>query len=159
MSSNLGVGVSPVGSAPYGFGTPAVAPTPGGAVNRLSSGAQTGSPKLSLDFATRGQYVFDEFGRRTGQNDIEHMVTIALGTIRGTCVVKRIGHRFREIRKITDSFEQEMRVRVEEALALLLERDLISIDDISVTPMQGSPALTRVIITDRATGAQIEQLI
>lgn len=158
MSNPLGAGVSPVGVASYGYGTVATAPTPGGLVNRLNNGTQTGSPLISLDLGTRGQYVYDAFGRRKGQPDVEHMVTLALGTVRGSCIVP-IGHRFREIRKVNENFDQEMKTRIEEALSPLLEQNLIAINGITVQPMRGQPSVTRVHLTDKTTGDSFTQII
>lgn len=159
MSNPIGVGPSPLGGAPYGFGTPAEAPIPGGAINRGADGRQYGSPAISLDPQTRGQYVFDEFGRRKGTPDVRHMVTLALATVRGSCVVTTLGHRFREVRKITESYPQEQQTRVEEALDELLRRKLISINSVTVEPRNGAPAVTRVSITDLSNGTVIDQLI
>lgn len=159
MSDPVGAGPSPLGVAAYGYGTPAEAPVPGGLINRGSDGKQYGSPALSLETGTRGQYVFDEFGRRTGMQDVRHMIILALSTVRGSCVVQTLGHRFRELRKVTDQYPQEQKTRVEEALEPLVQRKLISIDDITVEPRNGQPAVTRVLVTDLSNGTVIEQLI
>lgn len=154
----IGVGPSPLGVAPYGFGTPAEAPVPGGLINRAPTGIQHGSPKLSLDAATRGQYEFDEFGRRVGMPNVNHMVTLALATVRGSSVVP-IGHRFKEIRKVTESYPEEQKTRVLEALSPLLEGGFITVEAILVEPMQGHPSATRIFMTDVSSGKSFDEII
>lgn len=158
MSNPIGVGPSPLGVAAYGFGTPVEAPIPGGLVNRSPTGIQHGSPKLSLDPATKGQYVFDEFGRRVGMPNINHMVTLALATVRGSCVVP-IGHRFREIRKVTDAYQQEQKTRVDEAFAPIVGGGFITVDAVLVEPRNGQPAVTRIFMTDVSSGKSFDETI
>lgn len=157
-TDRIGFGASPLGVGPYGLGTNAVTVENGGAINVAANGKQYGSPFLSIDPATKGQYVFDEFGRKTGEQDVRHMVKLCLATVRGTCVVP-IGHKFREVRKVTDAFPQEQRVRVEEALAPVIERGFITLDAVIVDPLQGHPSVTRVFMTDKTSGVVIEELI
>lgn len=158
-SPDLGVGISPLGVGAYGFGTPAVAPVPGGKVNRDSRGLQLGSLAISLEPGTKGQYVFDEFGRRKGMSDSQHMVILALTEVLGKCIVKDLGARFFETRKIYESFEQDQKQRVNEALAALVARKLIAIDSITVDPGDGSPGETHVILTDLTTQTPINVTI
>lgn len=159
MTNNLGAGVSPVGVGPYGFGTPATAPEPGGAVNRIANGTQEGSLAISLDQGTRGQYVFDSSGRRVGTGNVRHMVILAIATVRGTCCVLDLGNRFSETRKIYDSFVEEQRARLTEALANLVSRKLITIDSIKVEPRNGAPAQTHVLLTDLTTNRPIDLIL
>jgi hypothetical protein len=163
VAPNLGTGTSPFGTGAYGYGTAAVAPVPGGLINRDSRGRQQGSLALLQPTSPGGQsyamtsqspkiqYVFDEFGRRVGAPDVVHMVILALATVRGTSVDPNIGQRFAEIRKVKDSFQKDMQTRVEEALADLTSRKLIRIDSVTTEPGNGSPAATRVRLTDLST--------
>lgn len=150
-----GAGNSPLGVGPYGAGTPTTATPPGGSVNRDARGVQLGSVAISLDPGSRGQYVYDEFGRRAGSNDVPHMVTIALGTVRGTCVVADLGHRFREVRKVNEAFPAEISTRVQEALANLVRLNLVKIDAVLIDPNNGAPSGIRVHLTDLTTNAPI----
>lgn len=154
-----GAGNSGFGTGPYGFGTPAVAPTPGGAVNRDPSGHQLGSLAISTDPATKGQYVFDSFGRRQGMPDTHHLVILAVKTELGTCCVQDLGNEFAEVRKITDAFESEQSVRVRKCLASLVTRKLVQIDAIVVQPGDGKPATTRVHLTDLTSMTPIDLAI
>lgn len=156
MSGTLGAGISPLGTQPYGFGTPATAPTPGGLVNRIPNGTQDGSVAISLDNATKGQYVYDEFGRRKGMGNVSQMVILAVTMIRGSSCVLDLGNRFAETRKIYESFVEEQKSRVGEALSGLVSRGLITIDSITVEPKRGQPADTRVLLTDLTTNLPID---
>jgi hypothetical protein len=159
-SPNLGAAYAPFGGlgAPYGFGTPAVAPFPGGSVNRsVATGRQLGSLALSIQVGvSAGQYIFDEFGRRTGMPDAQHMVILALRTIKGSSVDPELGQNFGEIRKITDSFQQDMQSRVEEALAALVAQKLIRLDAVVTNPARGMPASTRIFLSDLTTETALE---
>lgn len=156
MSSNIGTGISPMGTQPYGFGTPAVAPTPGGAVNLIPTGVQLGSLALSLDPATRGQYVFDSHGRRIGMSDVSHMVILAMLTVRGSSCVQNLGQRLIEIAKVTPTVGADIRQRVEEALSDLVARGFVRIDSMVSDPRDGHPAQTRVHLTDMTTEQPID---
>lgn len=156
---NLGLGVSPLGSGPYGVGTPATAPTPGGAVNRGPFGLQYGSPLISEDPATRGQYVYDEFGRRVGQPDGEHMVTLAMRTKRGSCCVQSLGQRFDEVRKITDSFENEQKAYTQEAFAGLVSRKVVEIVSVKADGRNGMPSKTKIALRDLTNKNPIDRTI
>lgn len=150
---------TPYGIGPYGLGTPPTAPTPGGLVNRDASGVQQGSVAISLDNASKGQYVFDAYGRRLGSGNVRHMATLALSTVRGSSCVPDLGERFSEIRKIEDSFEKEQAARITEALSSMVERKIITIDAITVDPGQGHPASTRVRLTDLTQNIPIDLVL
>ena len=159
MTSATGAGSSPLGTGAYGLGTPATVPTPGGAVNLDSRGRQLGSPMLSLDPATKGQYVFDSFGRRIGEEDVPHLITLAALTIRQSSTVQDLGQRFFETEKITDNFQAEQEARVNEAFGSLVSRGLIRIDKIIADGKQGHPATTRVIMIDLTTNKTIDRVL
>lgn len=156
MTDSKGFGVSPLGVGAYGFGTPATTPTPGGKVNKNAAGKQLGSLKISTDLATKGQYVFDEFGRRVGAPDVEHMAILALTEVVGKCIVKDLGNRFFEEDKVYENFQQRQTQRVNDALANLVTRKMLTIDLISVEPGDGHPSVTKVRITDLTTNLPID---
>lgn len=153
MSSgpSLGAGISPMGTGAYGYGTPAVAPTPGGTVNRDSRGNQLGSPAISTTPGTAGQYIFDSFGRRMGMPSVQQLVILATATIKGTCCVADLGNEFFNADKITDSYESDQKARVQECLKDLVQRKLIEINSIFTVKLQDMRVYTRVHITDLTT--------
>lgn len=154
---NLGTTYSPFGVAPYGSGTPATAPVPGGSVNRsLTTGRQLGSLALTVDPLAAGQYIFDSFGRRAGMPDAQHMVVLALRTVKGSSVDQDLGQTFAEIRKVTDAFQQDMQSRVQDALSTLIEKKLVRLDAVVAEPGRGQPSFTRVLLTDMTTDTALE---
>lgn len=159
MASGTGAGSSPLGTGAYGFGTPTTAPTPGGAINLDSRGRQLGSPMISLDPATKGQYVFDSFGRRVGEEDVPHLITLASLTLKQSCVVQDLGQRFFETEKITDTFQAEQETRVQEAFGGLVSRGLIRIEKVITDGSTGHPAKTHVILTDLTNNKPIDRVL
>lgn len=153
-----GVGVSPVGSAAYGYGTPAVVPTPGGAVYVGDSGVRYGSRKLSRSIGSVGQYEYDSFGRAKGQPDVEHLVTIAALMILDSSAVQGLGQQFFDVRYVTPNIQQEMESRVNAAFASLVGQGIIRIDSITVEPNAGIPTVTHVLMTDLTTGLPLDEL-
>jgi hypothetical protein len=158
-----GTGTSPFGTAAYGYGTPPIAPTPGGSVNRDARGIQQNSVALlapvspgSNSYAMTStspklQYVYDEFGRRVGAPDTVQMILLALGTIKGTSVDATLGQTFGDVRKVTDAFHVDMKARVEDALSDVVAAKLVTIDSITTTPGNGAPARINVQLTDLAS--------
>lgn len=154
----LGLGLSPLGVGPYGLGTPAVAPTPGGAVYRDDQGVQQNGRAISIARGSSGQYVYDEFGRAKGMPDVHQMLILAAGTVKGSSVSRNLGQRFFEARYITTDFERQQRTRVEEAFKDLVDRGLIRIDAVEVMPGNGEPAVTLVKTTDLLTNRSLPDL-
>lgn len=155
MTANRGLGTSPLGVGPYGFGTPATTPTPGGGVQRDADGQTQGSLALS----TSGQYVFDAFGRRMGAPDVRHMVTLAALTVKGSSVDPKLGQTFFESRVVSPTFTQDQRARVEACFKDLVDRGLVTIDKISVEPGNGMPSVTRVTLIDQTNKKPIDIII
>lgn len=163
-----GTGVSPFGTSAYGYGTPVQAPIQGGAVYADARGVQQNTPLLLEPVATGSQsyalvpgspklhYIYNSFGRKIGAPDVVHMATLAMATVRGTSIDPNLGHTFADIRKITDSFENDMRSKVDEVFAEMVDRRLIRVESVTTTPGNGSPALVRVMLTDLTTQEPIE---
>jgi len=154
-----GLGVSPLGVSAYGYGTPAVAPTPGGNVYKDRFGVVHGSRNISLVRDTAGQYTYDEFGRAQGMSDTHQLVILASKTILGSSASTALGHRFSEIRYVGDDFAKQMTGRVNEAFKSLVDQGLIRIDSIEVEPGDGRPAKTRVKLTDLFTDLPLPDVI
>jgi hypothetical protein len=156
MTSNTGFGNSPLGVGAYGFGTPATAPTPGGKVNRDATGKQLGSLAISVEQSTRGQYIFDEFGRRTGVPDAHHLAILALTEVKGKCILKTLGNEFFQERKVYENFKESQTQLINDALSDLVTRKVLTIDAITVEPGDGHPSITHVLLTDLTTNTPID---
>lgn len=166
-----GTGTSPFGTGAYGYGSPAIAVVPGGSIHRDARGMQQNCLALLAPTTPGGQsyavtptspklsYQFDEFGRRVGAPDVVHVVTLALATVKTTSIDPDLGQSFGDIRKITDSFEQDMRGRVQDALSNAIAQKLIRLDSVTATPGNGAPAFTLVKMTDLATGRAFDASI
>jgi hypothetical protein len=153
-----GLGSSPLGLAPYGYGTPAVAPVPGGAIYQDEMGVVRGGRKLSRERTTLGQYVYNDLGRAEGMPDVQQMVTLAVLTIRGSAIAKRLGSRFFEARHVTPNLQQEQEANVTEAFQDLVAKELLRIDEVVVEPRNGMPTITRIRLTDLSTGLALDEL-
>jgi len=166
VAPSRGMGVSPLGLAAYGFGTPAEPPIPGGAVYRDDHGVIRGSRKLQfadrttlLPFRAGAKYEYDDFGRAKGMPDVQHLVTLAALMLKGSSVVKELGNRFYEARYVTPNLQQEMEAHVNEAFKSIIDQGLMRIDSITVTPGVGMPTITRVRITDLTTERELDDVV
>jgi hypothetical protein len=154
-----GLGSAPLGLAPYGYGMPAVAPIPGGAVYQDEQGITRGGRKLSREPATAGQYVYNSLGRAEGMPDVQQMMTLAVLTVRGSSIAKRLGSRFFEARYVTPNLQQEQEANVTEAFQDLVSKGLVTIDEVIVEPGNGMPTLTRIRATDLSTGLALDEIV
>lgn len=146
-----------LGDPAYAVGTPALSAfVSGGSVQRVATGSQLGSAAISLDFTTRGQYVYDSFGRKSGSADVAQLLTLALTTRLGTCVVSTLGERFNEISKMTEGFAQDMRGRFDEAVSGIVGRKILQVNSVTISERNGHPAVTHVQATDLTTLNPIE---
>lgn len=125
-----GLGLFPLGTAPYGLGTPAVAPILGGRILDDGQGAQTGS--RAIDEASR-QYVFDATGRAMGMSDARQMVLLAVATVLGSSASVTLGHDLAGIEDITADFDRRVEGALRDALAHLTSNGTIEIVAITVT--------------------------
>ena len=137
---------------------PAVAPVPGGAVYQDEKGVVRGSRKLSREHATLGQYVYNSLGRAEGMPDVQQMVTLAILTIKGSSIAKRLGSRFYEARYVTPNIQQEQEANVTEAFQDLVGKELVRVDEVIVEPRNGMPSITRIRATDLSTGLALDEL-
>lgn len=124
-----GGGTSPAGTSPYGVGTPAVAPVPGGAIFIADDGTRTGSRKI--DEKTRS-YAFNEFGRIVGMKDVRQLVLLAIATTKGSAIISTLGHTLSTIKDIGPDFDRRVRTVLNEALSDLVARNLVEVVEILV---------------------------
>jgi hypothetical protein len=151
-----GLGGSPLGAGPYGWGTIATAPTPGGGIYRGPQGQQYNSRAISVERATLGQYIYDEFGRAVGGPDVQQLVILAAKTDLGSAAVQDLGNTFGETRFVGDDFAAQQTARANETFKDLVDRGLVRIDSIEVDGGGGLPAVTTVHLTDLTTGNPID---
>ncbi len=125
----MGLGTSPLGVAPYGYGTPTEAPVPGGRILDNGYGVQSGSRKINEE--TR-QYEFDTFGRVVGGGDTRQMVLLAVSTALGSSAQRNLGHDLASIEDIGEDFDRRIDGAYRAALTSLVARGLIEIISITI---------------------------
>jgi len=138
-----GFGSQPLGSSPYGIGSPAGAPVPGGAVNRnTSTGLQNGS--RLIDPATH-QYVFDAYGRTVGMPSTRQRVLLAVNTARGSSAQGDLGHLLGTIQEIGPSFVNQVTDALNVALQPLIDEGAIRLLGIQVQQADGRDGSRNII--------------
>lgn len=136
-----GFGSQAGGSTPYGIGTPATAPAPGGAVlHNPAANASTGSRRI--DPKTRDYVIAN--GRILGMNDTQQLVLMAVLTVRGSSAMPALGHRLGDIETMGDDFDRAVRAAYEEALADLVARRLIEVVGIEIRRLHPGSAHIRI---------------
>lgn len=168
ITPSKGTGISPFGTGAYGYGSPASIPVPGGAPRRDARGVQQNATLLLDPVAPGSQsyamtpglpklrHIFDSFGHRVGAPDVVHMSMLAVATIRGTSIDPSLGQTFADIRKITGSFEQDVRAKVDEAFAQMVDAGLVRVEAVQCKIGSGGRAFNTVTLTDLSTNQLIE---
>lgn len=152
MTSPFGIGATALGTTTAGYGTPSATPLTTAVIYRdEKSGEVYGSAKLDLSPVSKCAYVYDADGNKIGQPDGHQLVTLALATELGSCCIQTLG-RAAPPAAINDSYVQDEKARVSNALDDLVTRGIVSIDSIDVNPNGGNPSLVSATITDNATG-------
>lgn len=124
----LGLGRSGFGSSVFGYGTP-------GTVNSTAEKLYLDESKAQRNAAAintvTGDIVRDPLtGIHVGMDSVQQQVYLALRTIRGSAVVADLGINFK-IKVISDTIAQKVRDAVTEALADLVARQLVRIENIT----------------------------
>lgn len=142
------------GSGPFGMGTPITVPEPLGKPLETREGVRNGSRKV--DPITRDFEFSPVTSRIVGLSNTQHLVQQCLSTEEGTAAMQTLGNRFKQLTRITGSFEKEADTAVRAALAILTDDNVISIDSIEVRRIVGRAAgvFIRVKWTDIATSEQ-----
>ncbi len=147
-----GFGNQPYGSSPYGIGTPITATAPGGAVLReTSTGSSLGSRLINAE--TR-DYVVDENGRIVGMSDVQQLMQIALGTVKGSSAMLGLGHALATLDVITDNVERRVATIVDDAVLHLTSRKLVEILSVVTTRMHAGALHIVVRWRDLTTGLE-----
>lgn len=145
-----GLGRAPLGTSPYGFGTPDAAPVLGGApLVRPADGGRPGS--RSIDPAT-GQYVYGADGRIEGMSDMQQMVYLAVKTDAGSAWDPSLGDDRSQLRDVTVNFAQRREASLRTALAHLTGPGLITILSVDVVRVGESRVDTTLRWKDLTTG-------
>lgn len=155
--ATLGFGLAPCGVAPYGFGTPATAPEPGG---KLFRDTNTGESRTGRYINARTKdYEYDSYGRATGMSTAQQIVQIALMTDKGSSAVADLGHELASLEDITSDFDRRIDTTIRAALQDAVNRKLIRLDSVTSERMGTNGAFIRVRWTDLSTGVQQSTVI
>lgn len=145
----MGFGMSPLGSAPYGWGSPAGAPVQGGIVFPDSTGTK------SLDCRginqSTGRYDFDSYGRIKGQASVPQLVQLALKTVLQSSAVRTLGTDWNALKDIGDNFAKQFDGAVRAALNSLVTQKLVAILDITSQRINTTAVFGRVRWQDLTT--------
>lgn len=120
-----GAGSQAAGSSSSGRG---VAATATGLAGAFLRDTQTGEscPARKIDPLTR-DYVMDDYGRLLGMSYVRQTVQLSVHTERGSAAVQAMGHRLRELQRITPGFEKVMLNVLTEAVQPLINQGLIEV--------------------------------
>lgn len=138
-----GFGTSPVGSTPFGFGVPTVAPTP---PSTVPEGARFIDPFT-------GDYVLDSEGEYERISGVRQRVVVALTTRKGSsAVLQTFGLKLPD--KIDATFQQRVTNAVRAALSHLIavKPPVIRLDAVEVQTPQPGRAYITVRWTDLTNG-------
>src|SRR3990167_8722863 len=120
-----GAGLQGAGLTSAGYGTPATATGPTGALLRDTRTGESLSAR-KIDPNTR-DYVLDEHGRILGVDYVRHVVQMSVHTDRGSAAVQEMGQMLRTIDRITPNVEQRILLTLTDALRPLINQGLIEV--------------------------------
>jgi hypothetical protein len=129
MSGNLGMGACPMGSTPFGFGSPATAPVATRAVLVQDDGTPGECARIST---TTGDYVLDGAGNKVGWSGLEQRVYLALRTELGSSAVPSLGIELPS-GVIRDDAPARIRNAVAAALGDLIGANLVALVEVLVS--------------------------
>lgn len=149
-----GFGLAPAGTAPFGFGAPALADPNIGQALTKTDGSQ--GEARSIDPRTR-DYAFDEKGRVKGIDSVQQQVYLALVTVRDSSSVTGLGQLFSSIKLITANLQTQMTNEVRQALSRLIAENKVQLVSVRVELTPSKAALVHVEWLDltKGTGPQI----
>lgn len=146
-----GLGSQGFGSTPYGLGTPAVAPSQGGAIFRdASTGLSTGS--RMIDPVTK-DYVFDSNGRILGMPDVHQLVLLAVSTRKGSSAMRELGQELERIPRITANTARRVDSTLRASVQHLVDQGLITVTG---TTVETGDARIRAVLLWRDLTATID---
>lgn len=144
-----GLGNGPMGTMPYGVGTPNTGAGNTGKTLVDAGGTPQGS--RYIDPVAR-DYVMNTDGRLVGQDNVEHLVSMAMLTVKGSSAVPSLGLD-EPSGVIGINFERTREAQVRLALGDLVKRGLIAIVSIK-TDRTNRPVLTRAVYRDLTTNSE-----
>lgn len=147
----VGLGVSRLGTQPYGYGTPDGSPDPGGIPLVGPDATRPGSRKIDL---VTGQYVFDDKGNSEGMPDMQQMVYLAIKTDLGSSADPTLGQDFTTIKDISANFVSRVQASYRRALSHLTSNNRIDILSIDVQRAGTSGATVHLRWRDLTTGLE-----
>lgn len=133
-----GFGICPIGSVPFGYGSPATARPNIGAALTTTKGT-AGNARL-IDPRTKDYVIDPNTGRPMGDDGIRSMVYLALTTIKGTSTVTDLGNEFDTVKLKNEKTEAQLQDLTRQALAELVNQKLIRIESVVVNT-SGFPTL------------------
>jgi hypothetical protein len=151
-----GLGLSPLGTAPYGLGTPLVAPISAGSALEDDEGVPQAS--RFIDPITR-RYVFDDNGRLTGMGATQQRVQLAFSTKRRSSVLSTMGESITSIQDITDDLQRRVETEVASTLSRLVNEKALAILSVTITPFAASGRKILVRWRDLTTGTEQQTAI
>lgn len=149
-----GFGAAPLGTAPYGLGTPATSSSNSGVLLPDASGATQGSRFLN---ARTRRYEYGPDGRARGQESVSSLVQMALLTVKGTSAMASLGDEAPS-GVIGNNFVARRKASITQALSALTTANTIEIVSLDVLA-DNRPILTIVRWRDLTTTLEQETTI
>lgn len=159
----IGFGMSPFGTAPFGFGSVVQAnPNVGRVFGKANN--SVGSGKF-INPETRDYQMDPNTGRLIGQDSAQQLVYLALITVKGTSIVTGMGQEFSTIKTVSDDFLVKATNLVKASLKLLIDTRVIVLNEVKIDLVNNKAtdpnraARIRIFWTDIAQNAQFTNTI
>jgi hypothetical protein len=125
---DLGLGLAPLGSTPFGFGSPALANST--SVKLYLASDNTRRNAAQIDSVSGDILRNPANGIHTGMDAVAQQVYLALRTLKNSSIVKNLGIAF-NVKTISETTARKLADEVRLALADLVNRRLVEIVKIS----------------------------
>jgi hypothetical protein len=147
-----GIGTSPLGTGPYGYGQPPAIPSQAGPIFRDAARGLVGSCR-QIDPGTR-QYVIDADGRVAGGQTVPQLVYLAYATVKGSAILSDMGESFSDVKIIGDDFDAQMTALAKAPVQALIDQGLLEIVAITIDRIGSCGASIQVRWRDLTTGLE-----
>ena len=137
-----GIGVSPIGAAPFGYGSPATIENKTGLPLQTSQG-QGGARKIN---PRTKDYVMGANGRLEGQDAIEARVYLAIATVRNSSSVLDFGQDFTSVQLATQNVNAKLNDLVSQALNDLIADSSITLNGVDVQIVENNSGSRQALI-------------
>lgn len=137
-----GIGVSPIGAAPFGYGSPATVENKKGLALQTNNG-QGGARKI--DPRTK-DYVMGSNGRLEGQDAVEARVYLAIATVRNSSSVLDFGQDFTSVQLATRNVNAIMTDLVSQALTDLIVDGSITLNGVEVQIVENNTGSRQALV-------------